>query len=180
MTNSTFTREETVAEFASALLAALKLPMTAQGIEREYDLTSFHPVTLQAMLNYGARRWVQDSVNSQCHAAKKADEDFDAVAIFDARIMQAMSGDVTARRTAAPINPLGKYVLEVLNAILPKADGADAILIRNGLKACKTTQERRDYAVHVLSGNQPAMDQAQAMYDAAHKPVAVDLSFNLD
>lgn len=161
---------------------------TIDGDEHDIDPCEMPEITLYTWLRYGSRRWYQDHINSAAAAHRKAEAEkpesdrvpFNYKQAVAARHAQALDGDMTSRTAAAPANPLGKYALEVLRDYLAaKArDGnasADDKLTAKALADCKTTQERRDLALHALGDNEAAMKAVQARYDAAHKPVEFTL-----
>jgi hypothetical protein len=152
------------------------------------DPSEMPAVTLSTWMTYGARRWYQDHINSAAAAHRKGEESkpesdrvpFNYAQALESRHAQALDGDMTSRATAAPVNPLGKFALEVLRDYLAaKArDGSASAfdkLTAKGLADCKTTQERRDLALAALGDNKSAMKAVQARYDAAHKPVEFSL-----
>ena len=161
---------------------------TIDGDEFDIDPCEMPDITLFTWLRYGSRRWYQDHINSAAAAHRKAEaekpesdrEPFNYKQALKARHAQALEGDMTSRTAAAPVNPLGKFALEVLRDYLAaKArDGsasADDKLTAKALAECKTTQARRDLALHALAHSDAAMKAVEARYEAAHKPVKFTL-----
>ena len=93
------------------------IDLTAAGIERSVDPSTFAAVALEGMFVNAVRRFFQDHLNSMAHTFRKAAEEaaakgetfndgkpFDAAAAFDARLDQAKTGNVSTRASgpAAP------------------------------------------------------------------------------
>lgn len=123
----------------------------AGGIESTLDLGTLPAVTLAAVMEYGARRYIQDYCNSQRFAATKAAEEeatkakkpFDAKAfkeafdmgpVLEARLGAMRDGKVerAAPRSAVPSLALGRMV-----DALAASDKSDNRLVAKGIKEAK-------------------------------------------
>jgi hypothetical protein len=92
--------------------------VTAAGIDTQVDVTKFDPASIQYMFEYGVRRAFQDNINSKAHAAKKKGEPFDAQAAFDARLEQAVSGDMLSRGEGAGYDEMDLARISVARGII--------------------------------------------------------------
>lgn len=92
-----------ITDLIALSIAAGFIPATveakAQGETVILDVASFHPETIAAVFTYGARRMLQDHVNSAAHQHKASDakDEFDAPACIAARIAAFNSGTIGQR-----------------------------------------------------------------------------------
>lgn len=91
------------AELIAAAIAAGLIPATveskAQGETVILDVSAFHRETFAAVFTYGARRMLQDHVNSAAHQHKQSNAkgDFDASVCIAARVTSFNSGTIGLR-----------------------------------------------------------------------------------
>ena len=97
----------------------LSVDFKAVGFEGSFKVADLPEATIIAGLVYGLRRMMQDSCNSAAKIARDesgVDElpEEDRKAIYDARLEQLMTGNLSAARTAKPTNGLSPEVARFL------------------------------------------------------------------
>lgn len=130
----------------------------AQGLVESVDLRTFHADALDAMMEYGVRRWFQDHINSKAKDARDNGEEFDPQSTFAARLEQAVTGEITVRN-GVPSDPLDQYRIAVIRAFMG-ADDPDAKKLKAAYDAIPADDQkaRRELLLSVARDNAAAVD----------------------
>ena len=97
----------------------------AAGIEGKLDPSELHPDSLAYIFTYGARRVMQDSLNSAAHKARKdGDESFNVNAFHDARIAALKEGTVGARGAGGGVDAVTRKMVSLIRKNVKAADAA--------------------------------------------------------
>ena len=126
-------------------IPAVSVLAKVQGVEFTVYPETFHANATAAIFAYGLRRWFQDHVNSQAkaHRDSEAEDTFDAAACIDARLAQALSGEISTRGTAGP--RLSAFEEALYDTAVLAKSGADWGDLATTWAAAKglTTSERK-------------------------------------
>ena len=96
------------------------IEINVQGETRVVDFNDFPTVTQDTNIVYGTRRYIQDRINSEAHAAKKAGDTYDAATRVDELIDDMLNGVTTSRKAASPVDPLESFVVTATRTVLMK------------------------------------------------------------
>ena len=132
----------------------------AQGHVATVDATTFHEDAINAIFAYGLRRWFQDNINSQAKTLRDGDDDVDVQALFNARLDQALTGEITMRN-GEPSDPLETYIAQVARARMDAAAKA----AYNAIDSVDQ-KARREFLVDLASVNPTWISIAMQVKDA--------------
>jgi len=143
-------------------LKGFTVTMRAQGVVKEIALTDFHADTIDAILTYGTRRWFQDHINSQAKLARDNGDDIDADELFDARLAQAVSGEITVR-AASDADPLDAYRIRVVRGWL-RGEGNAAKKLKAAYTAIPSDDQkaRKDFLLAIAAKNAEHVESVAA------------------
>ena len=97
-----------------------EVAIKVQGIETTIDFNAFPANVQDAIIVYGTRRYIQDRINSQAHAARQADDLFDAPDAYDTLLADMMDGVTSTRKAASTVDPLERFILTATRTVLQK------------------------------------------------------------
>ena len=143
---------------------------TAQGFEGSLDLATFDQAGVDYILAYGARRAVQDRINSLAAAKRNDGEEVTDKWIKETveSVLAALSaGDVRIRGASASGDPMDDYRIRVLRKAMKDPKNAE---LKAGYDAVEpaTDKARREYLLAVAASDkhQAAIDKAAAAMKA--------------
>ena len=150
-----------VSALIAASIKAEILPATVaakvQGEAIAMDVAAFHPATIAAIFTYGARRWMQDHVNAAANNFKQAEQDalakgetfnggkpFDVQACINARLAQAVSGELTVRTANAEIfTAMDDAIYDVAVSVKGESGWKELATVWAAAKGLSTTERKR-------------------------------------
>jgi len=135
-------------------LTTKTVAIKVQGISREIDVTAFHQDAIDAVFTYGARRWFQDHINSAAKARRENGEtitDKWTSEAFDARLDQALTGEITMRNGVAT-DPLDAYRIAVMRAVMKDEKHADVKAAHDAIDSADQ-KARREYLLETAASS---------------------------
>lgn len=151
----------------------MKIDLTAQGFSTVVDTEAFPQETRDKWLEYGARRWFQDSINAAAHKLREAGESVDAEALFKGRNDAAMAAEFGSRGAGATGDPLDKYRLQVVRAAL-KSGNNEELAAEYGKIDPKDQKARNEFLLAIARDKAGVVDPAAKKRRDAEK-TTIDL-----
>jgi len=158
------------------LTIALSGPVAtmAQSVPCEVNPSDWHADTLAAVFTYGARRWMQDHINS---LAKARRDDGESVTekwvneVIAARLAAAVSGDITSRGQSTS-DPMDSFRIKAVRAIMKTDAGAPIKKVHDAIPS-DDQSARREFLLSVAVNNSDVIEpRAAALMAAAAKDAA--------
>ncbi len=140
------------------------VPATVSAIVQsnpvEMDLSTFHADTLAAIVTYGARRMMQDSINAQAAAHrkdKKAEGEFDVQAAVKHRLEQFVSGTLSTREASGDTDPLDEYRIRAARMAIANNKEGDNWKLYSDIPSDEQGK-RREFLLALAADNADAID----------------------